>query len=1047
MNDDLTPKPPRLPDEEIQRRHDQIRRGLARSNMVTAVAFFISIGLALVAVFYALQAHHHARSAQAATTRATEELWNSQLAQARALRWSDKVGRRREGLQAIRDAVRIRPSSELRDEAIATLALMDLGPGEFWQPMPANVEAIGCSADMKCYAWGDSQGRVEVFRTQDRARLGGGSLPNRLTMSLDFSPDGRFLAARFHGGALRVWDVHEGKLAFELEARLDGFHEHSVRFHPSEPWLLAAEFPGRIHVISLRTWQVVGALEVGGVAAAQVFNRDGSQLAIAADHRIELWDFAQRRRTQVLEGPGPMTDLAWHPGGAILAGSHAEGSVTLFDRRSGSRQTMKAHTTVVTRLLYDPQGDVLVSTSWDGTTRFWDGRSGRALLATQAGYAFAFDISGRRLVYFKERLGIGAWDFEAAAGFSRLVVPQGFSEYIEGVDCSPDGRWVAGTTTEGVHVWSRQTHEHVAYAALPSAQRLAFLTNSQALVVSTGQGLYQTHLTNAARTEVVGLSPPQILPGTEGRGFWIGFITQGSRRWFASAAPTRVAAVNLDDVATLQQFLWRGPRRAATISPDGRWVATSAWKGGGTHVWDTQLEQQIATLEDEGGYVWFSPDGQRLVVGASTEFLFYDTQTWQCVTRLKRDVASALSGTLAFSADGQRIALTHGIRQARLLKSDLATVLANFNAPHPERITDLSFGPDGDFLAAATDHREVQIWDLGRLERELTDLGLPWEIARSSGRGTVQATKEPAASRVDPGLALWLSVFGAGLVGLFALYSLWHHRRLIAAYAEVEAIAAENRRELKSAQSQLLHSEKMKALGTLAAGIAHDFNNLLSIIRMAGQLVQRELQPTGNAKQNLEDIEQAAVQGKNIVRSILGYSRQPGDPNQPYSVNTVVGETLAMLSKQFLSGIVLTLELAPETPAVTGDKSRLEQILLNLIVNASEAMAGNGKLRLSVRLRLDGRTRILAPRPAAEYVELTVQDFGPGIAPEILPRMFEPFFSTKQSGQQRGTGLGLTTVYTIAQQDGLGLDVETVVGQGTAFRVLLPVGRSPGEKA
>lgn len=165
MNDDLTPKPPRLPDEEIQRRHDRIRRGLARSNTVTAVAFFISIGLALVAVFHALQAHRHARSAQAATMRAKEELWNSQLAQARALRWSDKVGRRREGLQAIRDAVRIRPSSELRDEAIATLALMDLGPGEFWQPMPANVEAIGCSADMKCYAWGDSQGRVEVFRT------------------------------------------------------------------------------------------------------------------------------------------------------------------------------------------------------------------------------------------------------------------------------------------------------------------------------------------------------------------------------------------------------------------------------------------------------------------------------------------------------------------------------------------------------------------------------------------------------------------------------------------------------------------------------------------------------------------------------------------------------------------------------------------------------------------------------------------------------------------------------------------------------------------
>lgn len=96
-------------------------------------------------------------------------------------------------------------------------------------------------------------------------------------------------------------------------------------------------------------------------------------------------------------------------------------------------------------------------------------------------------------------------------------------------------------------------------------------------------------------------------------------------------------------------------------------------------------------------------------------------------------------------------------------------------------------------------------------------------------------------------------------------------------------------------------------------------------------------------------------------------------------------------------------------------------------------------MTLIVRPRTEGRARVLSPRPAAEYVELIVRDYAPGIAPEILPRIFEPFFSTKQSGTQHGTGLGLTTVYNIAQQDGLGLDVESVAGQGTSFRVLLPV--------
>ncbi len=1053
VNDDSNPLPTRLSDEEVQHRHEEIRRGLARSNAVTAVALLIALAFAFVAVFYALQASRHAQSAQAATTRATEELWNSQLAQARALRWSDKVGRRLEGLEAIRNAVRIRPSPELRDEAIATLALMDLEPGEFWQPMPNNAEVVGCSAGLEFYAWGNGAGQVQVFRAGDREQVGNFGLSNRMVMSLDFSTDHRFLAARFLGGALRVWSVEGQKTVFAWDGRLGGFHQRSVLFHPKEGWLVAAESAGHIQVVDTRTWRPAGPLQAGTNVAALAFDREGLQMAIAREGTVEIWDWSSRRRSRTwelepveseVEG---VTDLAWQPGGSILAAAHADGIITLLDVHSGESQRLKAHTMVVTRVMFDPRGDVLVSTSWDGTTRFWDARSGRPLLTTQAGYALAFDSSGRSLFYFKERLGLGAWDYEAAAGFARLTLPLGNSDRILGVDFSPDGRWLAGTTTEGVHLWNRHTSEHAAFVVLTNTQRAAFLTNSQSLLVSTSQGLYQTQLTPGAGDGDATLTEPEVLPGTEGRGFWLGFITQGHRRWFATAAPTRIAAVDLDATSTLKQYLWRGPRRAATISPDGRFIATSAWKGGGTHVWDTQLGRRIATLGDEGGLAWFSPDGRQLAVGASTEFLFYDAATWQCSARLERDVVSALSGILAFSSDGRRIALTHGIRQAQLLSADAKAVLANLNAPHPERITELSFSPDGKHLAAATDNREIQLWDLDRLQQELAGLGLGWEDSRQPVSPSLRVVSPATVALAGPNQALWLSGVGACLAGLFAFYSLRHHRRLIAAYAGVEAAAADNWRELKSAQSQLLHSEKMKALGTLAAGIAHDFNNLLSIIRMAGQLVQRELRPTGNAKQNLEDIEQAAVQGKNIVRSILGYSRQPGDPNQPYNVSAVVGETLAMLSKQFLSGIVLTLELAPETPAVCGDKSRLEQILLNLIVNASEAMSGKGKLTLIVRPRVDGRTRILSSRPAAEYVELIVRDFGPGIPPEVLTRIFEPFFSTKQTGTQHGTGLGLTTVYSIAQQDGLGLDVETTAGQGTSFRVVIPAGVTPPAKA
>jgi signal transduction histidine kinase len=175
---------------------------------------------------------------------------------------------------------------------------------------------------------------------------------------------------------------------------------------------------------------------------------------------------------------------------------------------------------------------------------------------------------------------------------------------------------------------------------------------------------------------------------------------------------------------------------------------------------------------------------------------------------------------------------------------------------------------------------------------------------------------------------------------------------------------------------------------------------------------------------------------------MLGYSREAPDDGSPQDVIEVVEETVALLSKEFLSGIQLTLEFDRQTPRVSVSRGRLEQILLNLLVNAAEAMEGQGKLTITVDVltAANNGACVLRPKPADRHIHLTVADSGGGISPEILPRIFEPFFTTKVSGTNRGTGLGLSMVYTIAEQEGLGLDVETESGKGTAFRVVIPVG-------
>ena len=1024
-----------------------IRRGLARCNTGTVLALLMSIGLALAAAFYAFESHQAKEDTR-------DQLWQSQRARAMALRLSGKVGRRQESLSAIAQAVSIRASPELRDEAIATLALIDIQPGAFWQSMPFRITTVGFSAGLEYYALGDEAGRVELYRASDRRELARFAFPERAVLSLDFSLDHRYLAARFLQGALRVWDIALGRIAFAADYPLAWHHEHSIRFHPGEPWLLVSSAQGPLRIIDMRSWVEALPIPVAGGVAALQFNRGGTHLAIAVENRIEIWDFAGRRRLQTVEMVNSMTDLAWHPNEQLFAAAHNDGNITLVDRRFGKGQTLRGHTMLVTRVMFNPSGQVLVSTSWDGTSRFWDAGSGQPLLTALAGYAYAFDAPGERVFFTKERQGLGDWQFTPASGFDRLAVPVGMSDRVLGIDVSADGEWLAGTTGEGVHLWHRQSREPVAFVPLPGMQRAAFQTDGQSLVASTSAGLYRIPLTLASGTNPSVMAQPELLPETKGRAFWLGFKTQGQGNWFTAATRSEVAVLKLRESAPARLLTSAGPRRSAAISPDGCFVATSAWKGGGTRIWDLTESRQSAELPDEGGLVQFSPDGRCLAVGASTEFLFYDTATWQATRRLKRDVSSALSGIVAFSPDGRYVALTHTVRQVRLLAPDLGEVLASLDAPQPERITALCFSRDGNHLAAATDNRVVHLWDIKHLRQELAALGLDWEsrpatrqhqsdLISARGIETSPAAASPSMAtlpRIRPyGGAGWFSGLGAGLALLFAMYSMRHHRRLVDAYEALELVAEERRCEVQTTQAHLVHSQKMKALGTLAAGMAHDFNNLLSIIRMSGQLVRRQYKPTGLAQKNLDAIERAVTQGKRIVGSILGYARRPTQPDQPCRVALLVSDTLAMLNTQYLGGLVLTLELDSKAPPVRSDQSRLEQILLNLIVNAYEAMNGSGNLTIAVRLHPRAPKCVLPPRGAASYIELTVQDSGPGIDPGILPRIFEPFFTTKTGRGEHGTGLGLTTVYAIARQDGLGLAVESEVNHGATFRVFVPV--------
>jgi len=294
---------------------------------------------------------------------------------------------------------------------------------------------------------------------------------------------------------------------------------------------------------------------------------------------------------------------------------------------------------------------------------------------------------------------------------------------------------------------------------------------------------------------------------------------------------------------------------------------------------------------------------------------------------------------------------------------------------------------------------------------------------------------------------VFIAAIGAAVALFFAVLAFNRHRRLVRSYAEVEKKVAERTHDLETASRQLAHSQKMNALGTLAAGIAHDFNNILSIIKGSAQLIEENADNPQKIRTRVDRIKTVVEQGAGIVNAMLGFSGSADEQPGPCDLNAIVADTLKLLGDRFLREVEVKYEPAPALPEIHATKNFIQQILLNFIFNAAEAMAARKQIILSTqkRERLPGGL-VLTPGRAPAYVSVSVRDFGCGIPPENLSRIFEPFFTTKALSSRRGTGLGLSMAYELAKKMEAGIAVESIVSRGSTFTLVLPVREPPAEE-
>ena len=239
-------------------------------------------------------------------------------------------------------------------------------------------------------------------------------------------------------------------------------------------------------------------------------------------------------------------------------------------------------------------------------------------------------------------------------------------------------------------------------------------------------------------------------------------------------------------------------------------------------------------------------------------------------------------------------------------------------------------------------------------------------------------------------------------------------------------------------ENQFLQSQKMDAVGKLAGGVAHDFNNLLTIIIGYGNLIFTEMPADAPHREAIEAILDACERAARLTQQLLAFSRSVVVEMKTIDLNLFVEKMAQMLRRLIEEDISLTLTLAPKVSPIKAPPGQLEQLIMNMVVNARDAMPSGGQLQIKTRnFTLENADLVTYPDlTAGEYVELSIADTGVGMKDEITNKIFEPFFTTKEVG--KGTGLGLSVVHGVVKQCGGGISLESKVGIGTTFRILFP---------
>jgi serine/threonine protein kinase/WD40 repeat protein len=696
-------------------------------------------------------------AAHASEHQAREQLFVSLQSQAQARRNSRQMGQRMESLAALAEAARIRPVPELRDNAIASMAVPDVERGPVWRAGTAGAQGFAYDSLYQRYARIGQDGIISIHTIPDDRELQRleSSPQSKPLRAFLFSPDGRFIAWLGENGKLGLLRWESGAWVLKNPLRKCS----ALAFSPDSR-RVAVGHEAWITCFDLSTGEESRRWRTRGRACTMDFHPDSRRLAVGYynSNVVSIYNADDEEYVADLPmGASSGTTVAWHPDGNLLATGGSDPRIQIWDVKArGKVAVLEGHVQQVTSLMFHWSGELLASTSWDGDVRLWQPSPGRLLMRLPMSGWMGFSREGGRWAGMmspsKDQAQL--WGIVPSQEYHTFLntFRDGESASGEG-DISPDGTLLALAALDGVRLWDVARGREVAWLRMGDTRAALFRAKGRELLTcGPADGLRRWRI--EANVEPggglqVGPSQQIALPFAPTR------MAKGrDDRTLAVVGESAGQCVILDLVTESVRVAQMPHTNVAyvALSPDGERLASSGWHSDWMKVRNGLTGQLIKELQlGPQSQVFFTPDNRELIVARCNEFTFHDLKSLEVSRRMPREIG-LYPGHVAFTADGKMMALEMAPGLIHLKEITSGHTVARLEDPHGEISTWMSFTPDGTQLVVAARYAgAIHRWDLRAIRARLKTMNLDWNWPEFSAPLTFEKSpsKEQGPLRIQ----------------------------------------------------------------------------------------------------------------------------------------------------------------------------------------------------------------------------------------------------------------------------------------------------------